>query len=69
VKSDSAAETVTYALLDYRDMSALLGPLDKESFLAGDRDHQRWREGEHNPHAAVRVIERMRAIWRERAVS
>jgi hypothetical protein len=63
VSSDSAPDTVSYVLLDYREIAAALGALDAKSFVAGYRDHERWREGERNPRAAIAVLEKVRARW------
>jgi hypothetical protein len=59
---------VTHALLDYREICALIGPLDAKSFVAGYRDHGRWRIGELNPdRAGVALIERVRSLRSKRA--
>ncbi len=59
---------MTHALLDYREISALSGPLDPKSFVAGYRDHDRWRIGELNPHrAVVAMMERVRSFRLMRA--
>ena len=61
--SDSESDTVSYVLLDYREIVAALGALDGKSFVAGYRDHERWREGERCPRVAIAVLEKVRALW------
>ena len=54
---------MSYVLLDYREIAAALGGLDAKSFVAGSRDHERWREGERNPRAAIAVLEEVCDLW------
>jgi hypothetical protein len=63
VSSDSESGAVNYILLDYREIALALGTLDAKSFVAGYRDHERWREGERNPGAGLAVLENVRALW------
>jgi hypothetical protein len=66
--ADSEPDTVTYALADYREVSAIVGPLDAKSFVAGYRGHEHWRRTSLNPcHAVARLVERVQSFRSRRA--